>query len=89
MVQSPGGGSVRELQQNALTAFEDRPRAPDSCYGKGAGTCHPMKVCPWGWNRLYGEALLPFPRAERGFCGFYHRAQVLPGLFIRLHLRLF
>jgi len=46
--------SAQVLQKNAVVSFGDRPRAPDTLYGKAARTCRTMKDCPWGWNRLYG-----------------------------------
>jgi len=51
---APVGVSAQELPYHAFVSFGDRPRAPDTIYGKAAGTCRPMKACPWGWNRLKG-----------------------------------
>jgi len=39
----------------------DPPDSPRSHGGQ-------VKGCPWGWNRPYFKALLPFPRAVFGFC---------------------
>jgi len=37
---------------------------PDSPHSHGGQ----VKGCPWGLNRLYFKALLPFPGAVFGFC---------------------
>jgi len=73
--ETPTGKLPRTLQKShrqkatkCVPIVRRPPPGSEYCLLKAARTYRPMKASPWGWNRPYFKALLPFPRAVFGFC---------------------